>query len=62
MKEQELLVAGLEETAIPQSRELIASGSMRKKSRDKMNEDEIVLAISEPSPFSRCDFHISSNE
>jgi hypothetical protein len=42
-KEQELLVAELEETAIPQIRELIASGSMRKKSRDEMKTDEIVL-------------------
>jgi hypothetical protein len=42
-KEQELLVAELEETAIPQIRELIASGSMRKKSRDEMKADEIVL-------------------
>lgn len=42
-KERELLVAELEETAIPQIRELIASGSMRKKSRDEMKEDEVVL-------------------
>jgi hypothetical protein len=42
-KEWELLVAELEGTAIPQIRELIASGSMRKDSRDEMKKDEVVL-------------------
>ncbi len=42
-KERDILVAELEETTIPQIRELIASGSMRKKSRDEMKEDEVVL-------------------
>jgi hypothetical protein len=42
-KELELLVAELEGTAIPQIRELIASGSMRKDSRDEMKEDEVAL-------------------
>jgi hypothetical protein len=42
-KERDLLVEELELTAIPQIRELIASGSMRKKSRDELREDEVVL-------------------
>ncbi len=42
-KERDILVTELEETAIPQIRELIASGSMRKKSRDEMKEEETVL-------------------
>jgi hypothetical protein len=42
-KERDLLVEELEQTAIPQIRELIASGSMRKKSRDELKEDEVVL-------------------
>jgi len=42
-KERSLLITELEETAIPQIRELIASGSMRKKSRDEVKEDEIVF-------------------
>ena len=42
-KERDLLVDELESTAIPQIRELIASGSMRKKSRDELKEDEVVL-------------------
>jgi len=42
-KELDLLVAELEETAIPQIRELIASGSMRKKSRDELKQDEVML-------------------
>jgi hypothetical protein len=41
-KERDLLVAELEETTIPQIRELVASG-MRKKSRDELKEDEAVL-------------------
>ncbi len=42
-KERDLLVNELEGTAIPQLRELIASGSMRKKSRDELKQDEDVL-------------------
>ncbi len=42
-KERDLLVTELEGTTIPQIRELIASGSMRKKSRDELKEDEDVL-------------------
>ncbi len=42
-KERDLLVTELEESAIPQIRELIASGSMRKKSRDELKQDEDVL-------------------
>ncbi len=42
-KERDLLVTELEETAIPQIRELIASGSMRKKSRDELKQDEDAL-------------------
>lgn len=41
-KERDLLVTELEETTIPQIRELVASG-MRKKSRDELKEDEVVL-------------------
>ena len=41
-REVELLVNELEETTIPQLRELVASG-MRKKSRDELKEDEVVL-------------------
>lgn len=41
-KERDLLVEGLEETTIPQLRELVASG-MRKVNRDELQEDEIVL-------------------
>jgi hypothetical protein len=40
-KERDLLVEELE-SAIPNIRELIASG-MRKKSRDELKEDEVVL-------------------
>ena len=42
-KERDLLVAELEQTTIPQLRELIASGSMRKKSRDELKMDEDAL-------------------
>ncbi len=42
-KERDLLVTELEGTTIPQIRELIASGSMRKKSRDELKEDEDIL-------------------
>ncbi len=42
-KERDLLVTELEGTTIPQIRELIASGSMRKKSRDELKQDEDVL-------------------
>jgi hypothetical protein len=42
-KERDLLVEELEQTAIPQIRELIASGSMRKKSRDELKQEEEVL-------------------
>ncbi len=41
-RERDLLVTELEETTIPQLRELVASG-MRKKSRDELKEDEVVL-------------------
>ncbi len=44
-KERDLLVTELEGTMIPQIRELIASGSMRKKSRDELKEDEDVLKV-----------------
>jgi len=43
MKERDLLVEELEKTTIPEIRELIASGSLRKKSREELKEDEIVL-------------------
>jgi hypothetical protein len=43
MKERDLLVEELEQTTIPQIRELIASGSLRKKGREELKEDEIVL-------------------
>ncbi len=42
-KERDLIVDELEHTAIPQLRELIASGSMRKKSRDELKMDEFAL-------------------
>ncbi|HUI44489.1 MAG TPA: hypothetical protein VL122_00690 [Nitrospirota bacterium] len=42
-KERDLLVHELEETTIPQIRELVASGSMRKNSRDELKVDEEVL-------------------
>ncbi len=42
-KEKELLVTELEKTAIPDIRILIASGSMRKHSRDELKEEEVVL-------------------
>jgi hypothetical protein len=42
-KERDLLVDELEHTAIPQIRELIASGSLRKKSREELKDDEVVL-------------------
>ncbi len=41
-KERDLLVTELEETTIPQIRELVASG-MRKKSRDELKQDEATL-------------------
>ena len=41
-KEVDLLVRELEETTIPQIRELVASG-MRKKNRDELKIDEEVL-------------------
>jgi hypothetical protein len=41
-RERELLVQELEETAIPQIRELVASG-MRKNNRDELKMDEEVL-------------------
>lgn len=43
-RERDLLVAELEETTIPQLRELVASG-MRKKSRDELKEDEVMLKV-----------------
>jgi hypothetical protein len=42
-KEKELLVTELEKTAIPDLRILIASGSMRKNSRDELKQEEIAL-------------------
>ncbi len=42
-KEKELLVAELEKTTIPDLRVLIASGSMRKSSRDELKQEETVL-------------------
>ena len=42
-KERDILVDELEHTAIPQIRELIASGSLRKKSREELKEEEVVL-------------------
>ena len=42
-KERDLLVEELEQTTIPEIRELIASGSLRKKGREELKEDEIVL-------------------
>ncbi len=41
-KERDLLVQELEETTIPQIRELVASG-MRKNNRDELKMDEAVL-------------------
>jgi hypothetical protein len=41
-RERDLLVTELEETTIPQIRELVASG-MRKKNRDELKIDEEVL-------------------
>ncbi len=41
-RERDLLIHELEETTIPQIRELVASG-MRKISRDELKEDEAVL-------------------
>jgi len=41
-RERDLLVHELEETTIPQIRELVASG-MRKNSRDELKMDEEVL-------------------
>ncbi len=41
--EKDLLVKELEKTAIPDLRVLIASGSMRKTSRDELKEEEVVL-------------------
>ena len=43
MKERDLLVEELEKATIPEIRELIASGSLRKKGREELKEDEIVL-------------------
>jgi hypothetical protein len=42
-KERDLLVSELENTTIPEIRQLIASGSMRKKGRDEMKLDEEIL-------------------
>ncbi len=42
-KEVDLLVEELEQTTIPEIRELIASGSLRKKGREELKEDESVL-------------------
>ena len=41
-RERDLLVTELEETTIPQIRELVASG-MRKNSRDELKADEAIL-------------------
>lgn len=42
-KERDLLVVELEKSTIPQIRELIASGSMRKNSREEMKQEEVML-------------------
>ncbi len=42
-KEKDLLVKELEKTTIPDIRVLIASGSLRKISRDELKEEEVVL-------------------
>ncbi len=42
-KERDLLIEELEKTTIPQIRELVASGSMRKKGRDELKEEEVAL-------------------
>ncbi len=42
-KEKELLISELERTAIPDLRILIASGSMRKNSREELKQEEVVL-------------------
>jgi len=44
-RERNLLVTELEETAIPQIRELIASGSLRKNNRDELKQDEVALKV-----------------
>jgi hypothetical protein len=41
-RERDLLITELEDTTIPQLRELVASG-MRKENRDELEEDEVVL-------------------
>jgi hypothetical protein len=41
-RERDLLITELEDTTIPQLRELVASG-MRKENRDELKEDEVVL-------------------
>jgi hypothetical protein len=41
-RERDLLITELEDTTIPQLRELVASG-MRKTNRDELKEDEVVL-------------------
>ncbi len=43
VKEKELLVTELEQAAIPDIRLLIASGSLRKSSRDELKREEVVL-------------------
>jgi len=43
MKERDLLVEELEKATIPEIRELIASGSLRKKGREELKEDEIII-------------------
>lgn len=43
VKERDLLVEELETTAIPAVRELVASGSLRKKGRDELKNEEVVL-------------------
>jgi len=43
MKERDLLIEELEKTTIPEIRELIASGSLRKKGREELKGDEIIL-------------------
>ncbi len=42
-RERDLLVEELEHSTIPQIRELIASGSLRKNSREELKGEETVL-------------------
>lgn len=42
-KERDLIVEELEHTAIPQIRQLIASGSLRKDNREELKDEELIL-------------------